>query len=163
MNVKNLILGFDIGTSSIKLVLYNDQTNQTEFELSRSTAKARINQLSNPSFDEQDVDVIVDLLKDIFAEINDDFYKRLKAVRLCGQMHGIVLWNRVNHKHSHLVTWQDARCSKDFLENLPVKSKNGLHSGYGCATLFWYVLNGYKNFIEQFDSSGTIHDYISYL
>lgn len=163
MDVKNLILGLDIGTSSIKLVLFNEQTKQVEFELNRSTAKARIEQPNNPLLDEQDVDIIVDLLKGIFAEINDDYYKRLKAVRLCGQMHGIVLWNSLNHKHSSLVTWQDARCSKDFIESLPVKSRNGLFSGYGCATLFWYALNGHKDFIDKFDSSGTIHDYIAYL
>lgn len=60
----------------------------------------------------------------------------------------------------------DNRCSEEFLRHLPVKSHNGLHSGFGMATLFWYINDEYsktKNFLQLYDSSGTIQDYITYL
>ena len=78
-------------------------------------------------------------------------------------MHGIVLWNTKSKVHSNLVTWQDSRCDEEFLKNLPAKSISDLNTGFGCATLFWYSLKLGKHFLADFNSAGTIHDYIAYL
>lgn len=73
-------------------------------------------------------------------------------------MHGVTLWKLPNEcsykdnglfkldidkdKVSNLYTWQDGRCDMQFLNSLP-KSKSHLpvHTGYGCATLFWFAKN----------------------
>lgn len=101
---KDLVIGLDIGTSSIKLVVLNTSTNKVELEKTKSMQTARIT--SHLSFDEQNVDVILDLVSDVVAQIPDSFLERLHGVQVCGQMHGIVLWNTVTKQHSNLITWQ---------------------------------------------------------
>lgn len=45
---------------------------------------------------------------------------------------------------SHLVTWQDGRCSSEFLASLPQpESHLNVASGFGCATIFWLLKNRY--------------------
>lgn len=40
---------------------------------------------------------------------------------------------------SNIYTWQDSRCSQDFILSLPVpKSHLAIASGFGCATLLWF-------------------------
>ena len=56
----------------------------------------------------------------------------LQAIGITGQQHGVVLWNNAscqavnigqeipdNFLVSNLITWQDQRCSKEFLDSLP--------------------------------------------
>lgn len=105
MNKKDLILGFDIGTSSLKLIILNINNRKIEFELSKSTRDSLIIH-ENKNFSEQNVDVLLDLIKSLFEKIPASYLSRLKAVQLCGQMHGIVLWNKNTKIHSNLVTWQ---------------------------------------------------------
>ena len=78
-------------------------------------------------------------------------------------MHGLVMWTSITKEHSNLINWQDGRCDQEFLSKLPIKSKSDLNSGYGCASLYWLSLNGHKDYLNKFDMSGTIHDYINYL
>lgn len=45
---------------------------------------------------------------------------------------------------SHLVTWQDGRCSSEFLASLPQpKSHLSVATGFGCATIFWLLKHWY--------------------
>lgn len=45
---------------------------------------------------------------------------------------------------SHLVTWQDGRCSSSFLASLPQpESHLSVATGFGCATIFWLLKNRY--------------------
>lgn len=45
---------------------------------------------------------------------------------------------------SPLVTWQDGRCSPTFLASLPLpQSHVSLATGFGCATVYWYLKNRY--------------------
>lgn len=45
---------------------------------------------------------------------------------------------------SHLVTWQDGRCSPAFLSSLPLpQSHISLATGFGCATIYWYLKQRY--------------------
>ena len=98
---------------------------------------------------------------------------QVKMIALAGQMHGVVLWKRCSlwksydHKGdvdfsqtSHLYTWQDARCSQQFLDTLPEPDGcQRASSGYGCATLFWLQQNRLSFLTERkFDCAGTIMD-----
>ena len=107
--MKNILIGFDVGTSSLKLVAFNLNTRQTELELTSSTDSARIKNNEKCSLnDEQNVDVLVSLVECMLARIPAEVMSRIKAVQICGQMHGVVLWNTANCRgvHSNLVTWQ---------------------------------------------------------
>lgn len=45
---------------------------------------------------------------------------------------------------SHLVTWQDGRCSSGFLASLPQpESHLSVATGFGCAVIFWLLKNRY--------------------
>jgi sugar (pentulose or hexulose) kinase len=179
---KDLLLGLDIGTSSIKLVVTDNIKNEIVYELSESTQNARIhtaNQLNN----EQNVTVILDIVSSLLNQIPIESLMRLKAIQICGQMHGVVLWHSQTRKYSNLVTWQgqnsdlairlflihmtiafeDARCTEKFLSSLPVQSKTDLNTGYGNATLFWYSLNEPSTYFDDYDSCGTIQDFVTFL
>lgn len=81
-------------------------------------------------------------------------------IGICGQMHGVMLWNYedsapwekadvessrydvVADQVSSLYTWQDSRCDPSFLESLPKPDSHlRAYSGYGCNTLFWIAKN----------------------
>lgn len=43
---------------------------------------------------------------------------------------------------SELITWQDGRCSTDFLSLLPKPHSHvSVATGFGCATIFWFIKN----------------------
>ncbi|XP_022705113.1 sedoheptulokinase-like isoform X2 [Varroa jacobsoni] len=88
-------------------------------------------------------------------------------------MHGVVLWKRnawtydpANEKFvfnkkcmSTLITWQDQRCSEEFLRALPKRSSTSVVdpcAGFGCATLFWLLRKG--DLLQDFECVGTIQD-----
>ncbi|NXS22697.1 SHPK Sedoheptulokinase, partial [Mystacornis crossleyi] len=63
-------------------------------------------------------------------------------------------------KVSHLVTWQDGRCSPTFLSSLPLpQSHVSLATGFGCATVYWYLKNS-PDFLKAYDAAGTVQDYV---
>jgi len=81
---------------------------------------------------------------------------KVKAIGVCGQMHGIVFWDQqfINNFWnselttetqkfvSNLYTWQDARIDHQFLTKLPKPySHLKAYSGYGCNTIFWLKEN----------------------
>ena len=100
------MIGLDIGTSSLKLVAFNTTKNYAELELTQSTDQARLKNKENPTFNEQSVTVILELVQLLFSQVTNDYYERLKAIQVCGQMHGLVLWNTITKQHSNLITWQ---------------------------------------------------------
>ncbi|XP_046695178.1 sedoheptulokinase isoform X2 [Silurus meridionalis] len=64
------------------------------------------------------------------------------------------------HDVSHLITWQDGRCTCDFLSSLPKpESHLNVATGFGCASIFWYTKNS-PEFLSKFSVSGTIQDYV---
>lgn len=101
----NYIIGFDIGTSSLKLVVLNTKNNLIELELKQSTQEARVPS-KNPLFNEQNVSVIIEHSLRLFDQIPSKYYESLIGIQFCGQMHGIVLWNTKTKTHSNLITWQ---------------------------------------------------------
>ena len=107
---KKFVIGLDIGTSSLKLVVLNSVDDTIELELKKSTQDARISNETTSShsstFNEQNVNVIVELIHLLFKELPNGYYEQLKGIQICGQMHGIVMWNTDTKQHSNLVTWQ---------------------------------------------------------
>ena len=88
MSGKDLVIGFDIGTSSLKLAIWSLKENLLAFELKESTHTARVVSTENSLFSEQNVRVLVQLVANLFDQIPAQVYERVKAIQMCGQMHG---------------------------------------------------------------------------
>lgn len=85
MNAKSLVAGLDMGTSSLKLVILNRSTSQIEFENRKSTSSAKIDS-ANKLYNEQSVDTIIKLLKELLDEIPSHLISQIEAWQLCGQV-----------------------------------------------------------------------------
>ena len=171
------ILGIDIGTTSIKTALVSCNSKETlvcqnldhyaEIDLEIDGCLQR---------HEQDVEKIVTALNKCIARL-PDLLKDVKDIVVCGQMHGCILWNseelfafeglslkdrfkQAGMFVSRLVTWQDGRCSREFLSSLPkANPKYPLATGFGCATLFWLQRHT-PEVLERYDCAGTIMDFV---
>ncbi|XP_059829677.1 sedoheptulokinase isoform X2 [Hypanus sabinus] len=163
------VLGVDIGTTSVKVVLLEAESHAVVDSQTQETRAA----LSSPE-GQQDVGKIVSALHCCVMALPRERLGRVARIGVSGQMHGVVLWNEEGCKWqeveagftfqpgetSHLVTWQDGRCHNDFLASLPQPDSHlTLASGFGCATLFWYTRNRHQ-FLQNFTAAGTIQDYV---
>ena len=80
-------------------------------------------------------------------------------------MHGVMYWSSESPDStcSQLITWQDRRCSSEFLSALPPSSSSSpypLSTGYGCATTAWMAREGPRGFLDRFDRAGNIMDFV---
>ncbi|XP_050437209.1 sedoheptulokinase-like isoform X2 [Adelges cooleyi] len=172
MSNYKLILGIDIGTSSIKISIIDGKTLELVDSKSISpNAKVKSN---NPRGDEQNVLKIFKALQKCISLFPENLLKQVEGIGVCGQMHGIVFWKKQfiqtlwdNHFNieksdlvSNLYTWQDARVDASYLEKLPKpKSHLNIYSGYGCSTIFWLNENQI-NELNKYKYCGTIQDLI---
>merc|ERR1712142_1053439 len=98
-------------------------------------------------------------------------------------MHGVILWNRngleaissrligdssssqrsefsvPKSDASHLITWEDARCSPEFLSTLPKSEFGDISSGFGCASLFLLARHVSSSSSSSLSSSHSLMDY----
>lgn len=158
-------LGIDIGTTSCKIcvVSSSSEINHVIFT-EQSPHDAHIIQNDHASFDEQSPSKIletIDMLLEKSCSLKND--SLLKSIQVCGQMHGLVLWSSKSPRTlvSSLITWQDQRCSAEFLSTLG-SSLSHLRTGYGLATLLW-LINQQKekeDELKEYDRAGTIADYL---
>lgn len=173
------ILGIDIGTTSVKVVVLNLKDNQVVAEQSKDTQSGVP---SDQGIDghKQDVPKIISALNQCVAKLPKDLLQQVVRIGICGQMHGVLFWH---HRHfvkaweriekdnnlvrydvrpnqvSHLYTWQDNRCTQDFLRRLPVPDSHlQIYSGYGIATIFW-MMKYRPQEIAKYDYAGTIQDF----
>lgn len=166
------VLGVDLGTTAVKVCLVDQSSREKVLQLSQPT-KASLN-ASQPC-DEQCPEKILLALQYCLSTIDKELLKRVVKIAVCGQMHGVVLWKRNAWRYelakerfafnreniSNLITWQDRRCSKEFLEGLPRKSSSSfadISSGFGCASLFWLLKNG--SLSQDYECAGTIQDLV---
>ena len=108
-----LILGIDIGTTSISAVVI-DIENKTNIDTYTLDNAAGIKS-SNPCFNEQNPRIIYDKVIKL-VELIVTGYPGIKAIGVTGQMHGIVYINEKGDAVSPLITWQDKRAD-EMLEN----------------------------------------------
>ncbi|CAF0939082.1 unnamed protein product [Adineta steineri] len=161
-------LGLDIGTTSCKICVVsvsttNDEKNHVVFT-EQLSHNAHIVQKEFVSYDEQSPVKILDTVNTLLEKsgsFKDDI--AIKSVQICGQMHGFILWSSKSPRTivSSLITWQDQRCSTEFLSSLG-SSLAHLRTGYGLATLLWLInqQKGKEDELIKYDRAGTIADYI---
>ncbi|XP_063221563.1 sedoheptulokinase-like isoform X2 [Bacillus rossius redtenbacheri] len=167
----DLVLGVDIGTTSVKVCLVDSVSRQVTHKQAKDT-QANVPSDQGSEGNKQDVPKIVSALNSCISRCPKDQLKRVARVGICGQMHGVLLWSERAWEHtsarpevhregvSALYTWQDTRCSPAFLSSLPpAQSHLPAYSGYGCPTLFWMARHKPEK-LEQFCHAGTVQDFV---
>ncbi|PWS22535.1 hypothetical protein DKP78_17880, partial [Enterococcus faecium] len=95
----------------------------------------------------QDPEKIIYTLNQCVTSLPREKLQKVVGIGVSGQMHGVVFWRAetgcewfgTNNIHmfkskdiSHLMTWQDGRCSSDFLSSLPQPDSHlNLATGFG--------------------------------
>jgi len=182
---EDLVLGIDMGTTTVKVVTVRACDEVVVGSWSCET-KALVASDAGPLASEQDVVKIVSAVDACMTEISPDIAARITKIGVSGQMHGLVMWTRHSQntddnvssssslsscslsedlsshflKLSNLYTWQDGRCSTEFLSSLPTpESHLRIATGFGCCTLFW--LNRHEpGCLERYCCAGTVHDLV---
>ncbi|XP_024066992.1 sedoheptulokinase isoform X3 [Terrapene carolina triunguis] len=156
------VLGIDLGTTSVKaaLVIETEQGQIVAQSCSRETQAQADSLAAGAQGMEQDVQRIIKALNECLAAFPQEHLQRVSRIGISGQMHGVVFWKTnqgckwaksgTGHTFqpgevSHLITWQDGRCSSSFLSSLPQpQSHLSLATGFGCATIYWYLKNSLR-------------------
>ncbi|XP_039756359.1 sedoheptulokinase-like [Pararge aegeria] len=176
MAEKQYILGMDIGTTSVKVCVYDPETKELVAKQNKDTA-ANIPSDQGIEGNKQDVPKIVSAVHYCVSRLPRDVLRHVKKIGVCGQMHGVVLWKdrawekvekegvvirfeATREKMSALYTWQDTRCKPEFLDTLPTPDSHlQCFSGYGCATLLW-MLKHKPEKLKSFTYSATVQDFV---
>ncbi|KAG9339773.1 hypothetical protein JZ751_022439 [Albula glossodonta] len=166
------VLGMDLGTTSVKVVLLETQSKEVTDSYSLPTRADSTSTVKHAK--EQDLDKIIETLNRCVAALPREKLQNVIKIGVSGQMHGVMFWKatgcrwgRGDAGHmfwpkdtSRLVTWQDGRCSTDFLHSLPRPDSHiSVATGFGCATIFWYLRHR-PEFLARFAVAGTVHDYV---
>ncbi len=142
MDKRHLILGIDIGTTKVASLLAEPGGRVLAVE-----SRPHHAQLSSPPrFAHQDVSMLLARAQQAVLKLPATLRDRVRAIGVTGQMHGVALLDSSGRPVSPLITWQDARCSQEFLLEVQRKTGHALRSGYGCATLAWLAANRPKLF-----------------
>ncbi|XP_022130093.2 sedoheptulokinase-like [Pieris rapae] len=173
---KKYVLGMDIGTTSVKVCVFDSDAKEIVAKQSKDTA-ANIPSDQGIEGNKQDVPKIVSAVHYCVSRLPRDILRHVTKIGVCGQMHGVVLWkngawekiekdgviNRfeaIRENMSALYTWQDVRCKPEFLETLPKPDSHlKCYSGYGCATLLW-MLKHKPDKLKHFNCSATVQDFV---
>ncbi|KAM5272657.1 sedoheptulokinase [Ctenodactylus gundi] len=180
MAAQSVTLGVDLGTTSVKVALLEAAPGHPSgfvvlASCARATRADAESAAAGPQGREQDVSRIVHALNECLFALPRQQLWRVGAIGVSGQMHGVMFWktgqgcNWVREGAasvfragdvSHLVTWQDGRCSSEFLASLPQPASHlSVATGFGCATIFWLLKNS-PEFLKSYDAAGTIQDYV---
>ncbi|XP_033730547.1 sedoheptulokinase-like [Pecten maximus] len=156
------VLGIDLGTSSVKVSLLRQACGSVISTVSKATNADVPSDVETGS--EQMPSKIFTTLQECLSELPVDRRRQVTCIGVTGQMHGVVLWTKLKNEGwcvpptSHLYTWQDQRCTTEFLRSLPQPNSHlPLSTGHGCATLCW-LQEHRPEMIAGYTCSGTIMD-----
>lgn len=133
-----LLLGVDIGTTNLSLIVASAQTGAIVY---------RMTLLNNSCLQEaegqslQDAQRIADLALDAVASLRDAF-PGIAAIGVTGQMHGIVCLDAQGDAVSPLYTWQNPLADGSICEEIRAKTGRVVYPGYGHATLYALARSG---------------------
>ncbi|KAG8226874.1 hypothetical protein J437_LFUL006583 [Ladona fulva] len=183
------ILGVDIGTTSVKACIISHSTRQIVSRQVKDTRAGGVPSELGVEGNKQDAPTILSALYYCISRLSRDMLRSVTHIGICGQMHGVMLWDgeaiaNVAARQaentasggltdqrlevppgsvSSVYTWQDSRCSPEFLKSLPKPQASHLKlsSGYGCATLFWKQrYQPQKLQSSPHNRAGTVQDFI---
>jgi len=152
-----LICGVDLGTSKCAAALIRLADAVTVAEAARPH-RADVTGLP-PEWSEQAPSQILDAAVRAVRDIDPELRRRVVALAVTGQMHGVLLAGQACETLSNLVTWQDRRCSDEFIARLRAATgRLDVQPGYGAATLAW--LQEHRGLPGPPAVACTIHDYL---
>ena len=170
-NKLSFALGIDLGTTTVKVALVDTETGEVIHTKSRETQASILKEVGSLA-SEQDPDKIITALQFCVSGLPKEYLRKVVRMGISGQMHGVMLWKSTDawtqnslgrfglSDTSTLYTWQDGRCTSDFIASLPQPSSHlRLATGHGCVTLFWLQQNQ-PELLEKFDCCGTIQDFV---
>lgn len=139
----SVILGIDIGTSSVKAMLLDIESGPLAVR-----AKEYGVNIPSPGFAEQNPELWWTSLKEVLSELQSampEAYKAVAAVGYSGQMHGLVLVDRAGVPVRPAIIWLDQRSRQQVEEinhNITEKEMgdvfcNRVSSGFAFPSLLW--------------------------
>jgi len=154
MKTKKYALGIDMGTTKVAAVILN-----TEGDLIVLESQVHGADISTaPGFSEQNISVLVGTVRKILRKFPEELKSKIQTIGLTGQMHGVILLNKDNEPLTPLISWQDNRCSDEFLRELNRRTGHVLKRGYGCSILAWFIYH--KLLSREVKSACTVQDYM---
>ena len=128
------VLGIDLGTNSVKSLIMELETG-----LIAGIGQRGYGYIEGTEA-EQDREFVWNMTTQSVREAISDSgidTELIKAVGLSGQMHGTVLYDRAGECLGNIITWEDGRCSRDFLDEIAsIGGGDVRKSGCGIATGF---------------------------
>ncbi|MDG5471853.1 xylulokinase [Jeotgalibacillus sp. ET6] len=162
----NCVLGIDLGTSAVKILLIN-QTGEVVKEVSKSYPLVH----SKPGWSEQDPEEWVQKTIEGISEITADFKEvsKIQGMSFSGQMHGLVLLGENNEVLRNAILWNDVRTTsqcrniedKVGKEKLLEITKNPALEGFTLPKLLW-VKENETELYEQAHKFVLPKDYLRY-
>ena len=159
-------IGADLGTSSLKLLLVkNDGT------IVNTVIEEYSVYYPNPSWSEQNpVDWWEAFKSGVKKLISGIERNKIKAIGVCGQMHGLVALDKDDNVIRPAILWNDGRCDKetDYLNTVIGKEKlsslaaNIAFAGFTAPKILWMQNNEKDNF-DKILKIMLPKDYINYL
>ena len=197
-----IILGIDLGTTSVKVNCTQFERSDHCYKVLQRRSLSYHHHLASKEFSRLNEDNLSDLIK--VGEINPylvlsalvvcieqldvELRRRVQAIGLAGQMHGVLYWNQqclnqirstqlsklnfnlkfnknFDHLNSSLYTWENSRCTKKFLDQLPDNldfENRHAYTGFGVATTFWFLKNE-PDRLSNYCFMGSIMDFVVHL
>ena len=155
------VLGIDIGTTTISLVVLDSE--QKKVWESRTISNGTFMETAQEWERIQDVNKIVEKTREVLEGLLHA-YPEVSSIGLTGQMHGILYVDREGRCISPLYTWQDGRGNvpdehgKTLTEMVREKTGITVFTGYGLVTHLWNQL--YGEVPEEAVGICTIADYL---
>ena len=156
------ILGLDIGTTSISLVIISPENGKTL--LTSTVSHDSRNTTDEPDAYTQDPDKILSIALGL-VETETQKFSNIESIGVAGQMHGIVLIDGNGDAVSPVYTWLDMRTNRidrDGISHLSALQKlTGvmIPPGYGAATL--YALTRLRSIPNSAQTFCTVADYVA--
>lgn len=124
-------LGIDLGTNSVKSLIMNLETGRIAAIAQRGYGYMEGTEA------EQDRDFVWKMVLQSIQEAVSKAVSPIEAIGISGQMHGTVLYDGRGECISNIITWEDGRCTRDFLDQIASIGGEDVHkSGCGIATGF---------------------------
>lgn len=139
----SVVLGIDLGTSSVKAMLLDSVQGVLTVEASRYEVK-----IPREGYAEQEPLSWWEETKKVLLKLKDknkEAFERIAAIGFSGQMHGIVLTDEKGNPLRPAILWMDQRSKKELkqiyekidFEKMGNIFKNRVYTGFGFPSLIW--------------------------
>jgi gluconokinase len=145
------VIGIDIGSSSIKAVLFSSEMNEL-LHVERQPLRSRV----SPAWFEEDPEIIRAQAFESIRSLTSfaiGYNHTIEAIAFSGQMHGGLVVDEKLQPLTHFITWQDKRSDeihsngqsyaeelRQYLSDDPTGVS--IHTGFLITSLYWLLQNG---------------------